>query len=697
MAASAPKIVSMEIPIDKIGEVIGPKGKVINTLQQETGADIAVDDDGMVGTVTIGAKDANAVAEAKRRISLILDPPTADVGEVYNGKVVNLTKFGAFVNVLPGRDGLLHISKLSPLAEGRRVGAVEDVLTLGQAIEVRVDDIDQQGKVSLSLASEPPGAAPSRDSVGLGVRVASAARTARAPTARARDRPERADRPDRSRRQDGPHEEPSSTNGGTSFASFEDAFEAELVADLGDLGPGAAAGGDGRPGGDRDRAAVSSAPAPALSAGGAVPPIRTETLPSGLRLVTESMAEVRSVAVGFWVGSGSRDEPAEIAGASHFLEHLLFKGTPTRSAAAIAEALDEVGGDCNAYTTKEYTAFYVRLLAEHLPLGLDILSEIMWDPALRAERPRGRADGDPRRDPHAPRRAGRPGRRAVLRCALPRPPARSRRARHGRERGRDHRDRRPSGSSNEHYRPENMVVSVAGDCGHDEVAQAIEERFGGRTGGAGTRAPGPRCDPVEPLVVLNRPTEQAHLTLGHPLRVALRRRPLGVLGPQPRARRRDVEPPVPEGPRAARARLLDRLGAARLPGRRVAVRVRRAPRPTTSTRCSASSADELELLGHRRGDRARARGRQGQPAGRGAARLRGLRRPHEPDRRRPAPARRGQDGRRDPGADRTGRPRRRPPGRRAAWSDEPRTLAVVGPFDPDAFDGAALGLAGHVA
>ena len=111
--------------------------------------------------------------------------------------------------------------------------------------------------------------------------------------------------------------------------------------------------------------------------------IETSVLPSGIRLVTETMADVRSVAVAYWVGSGSRDESDELAGASHFLEHLLFKGTPTRSAAAIAESLDEVGGDCNAFTTKEYTTFYVRLLSEHLPLGLDILSEIMWDPALR--------------------------------------------------------------------------------------------------------------------------------------------------------------------------------------------------------------------------------------------------------------------------------------------------------------------------
>ncbi len=153
VAASAPKIISFEIPMDKIGEVIGPKGKVINALQQETGADIAVDDDGMVGTVTIGAKDGTAVSEAQRRIETILDPPLAEVGATYQGKVVNITKFGAFVNILPGRDGLLHISKIG---QGKRVERVEDVLELGQPVEVKVDDIDPQGKVSLSLAGEAP-------------------------------------------------------------------------------------------------------------------------------------------------------------------------------------------------------------------------------------------------------------------------------------------------------------------------------------------------------------------------------------------------------------------------------------------------------------------------------------------------------------------------------------------------------------
>ena len=156
VAESAPKIISFQIPMDRIGEVIGPKGKVINSIQQETGADVNVDDDGQHGTVTIGGRDGGAVAEAKRMIELILNPPEADIGGIYNGRVVNITKFGAFVNILPGRDGLLHISKLG---SGRRVDRVEDVLSLGTEVEVRVDDIDPQGKVSLSLVKPLDGSA----------------------------------------------------------------------------------------------------------------------------------------------------------------------------------------------------------------------------------------------------------------------------------------------------------------------------------------------------------------------------------------------------------------------------------------------------------------------------------------------------------------------------------------------------------
>ncbi len=256
VAASAPKIVSFEIPMDKIGEVIGPKGKVINALQQETGADIAVDDDGMVGTVTIGAKDGNAVEEARRRISTILDPPLAEVGANYMGKVVNITKFGAFVNILPGRDGLLHISKIG---RGKRVERVEDVLELGQPVEVKVDDIDPQGKVSLSLAGEPP--ADDRPS-GSGRSESNGGGRGDA-GGRDHDRPNHGDHSDPGDR--GQHAEPartaprseSATPSGA--ASFEEVFQAELVQEFGDLGPAGAepsertGGGGGRNRGGRRR------------------------------------------------------------------------------------------------------------------------------------------------------------------------------------------------------------------------------------------------------------------------------------------------------------------------------------------------------------------------------------------------------------------------------------------------------------
>jgi len=147
VSATAPKIVSFTIPLDKVGEVIGPKGKVINTIQQETGADIAVSDDGATGIITIGSPDNFRVEEAKARILAIVDPPTAELNAIYPGRVVSITKFGAFVNILPGRDGLVHISKLG---NGQRVNNVEDVLELGQEISVRVEDIDDKGKVSLT-------------------------------------------------------------------------------------------------------------------------------------------------------------------------------------------------------------------------------------------------------------------------------------------------------------------------------------------------------------------------------------------------------------------------------------------------------------------------------------------------------------------------------------------------------------------
>ena len=203
----APKIISFEIPMDKIGEVIGPKGKVINAIQQETGAEVIVDDDGVMGSVSIAGTDRDAVYEAQRQINLILDPPTADVGGVYDGKVVNITNFGAFVNILPGRDGLLHISKIGG---GKRIKRVEDVLDLGQEIEVKVEDIDPNGKISLVLTGEVQHNEDSNDD------------------------------------QKSPEEETPTKKESGKPSSFEDEFEESLAEELGELGPEAIGGNQQR-------------------------------------------------------------------------------------------------------------------------------------------------------------------------------------------------------------------------------------------------------------------------------------------------------------------------------------------------------------------------------------------------------------------------------------------------------------------
>jgi predicted Zn-dependent peptidase len=240
--------------------------------------------------------------------------------------------------------------------------------------------------------------------------------------------------------------------------------------------------------------------------------IQTSVLPSGIRLVTETMADVRSVAVAFWVGSGSRDEPDELAGASHFLEHLLFKGTSTRSAASIAESLDEVGGDCNAFTTKEYTTFYIRLLAEHLPLGLDILSDIMWQPALR------QVDVDAERTVildeilmHADEPADLAAEQWQSSMFCGHALGRDTLGTASTVEALDASDIR--GFFAHHYRPGNMVVSVAGDCTHEAVAADLERRFAGSAGGTAPVREAPGTD-LRPFHVVRRPTEQAHVVYG---------------------------------------------------------------------------------------------------------------------------------------------------------------------------------------
>jgi polyribonucleotide nucleotidyltransferase len=146
MAPTAPRVISVQIPQDKIGELIGPKGKTINAIQDETGADISIEED---GTVYIGAVDGPSAEAARAQVNAIANPTNPEVGEQFLGTVVKIATFGAFVSLLPGKDGLLHISEVRKLAGGKRVENVEDVLGVGQKILVAITKIDDRGKLSL--------------------------------------------------------------------------------------------------------------------------------------------------------------------------------------------------------------------------------------------------------------------------------------------------------------------------------------------------------------------------------------------------------------------------------------------------------------------------------------------------------------------------------------------------------------------
>ena len=248
---TAPKIMSFEIPGDKIGEVIGPKGKVINALQDETGAEIMVDEDDSGARVSIAATDRAAVAAAEERIRAIVFPPEVELGATYTGRVVNITGFGAFVNILPGRDGLVHISKLGG---GRRLDRVEEVLSLDDEITVRVDQVDGNNRISLvpvnddtgepeaGIADDGPRDRPSRDDSdrrpparrdgGRGDRRDDGGRAPRRDGGRDRGRDDRRDRGDR---RQGSRSEPSAP--GLPEVSFAEEFDRVVAADFGDLGP----------------------------------------------------------------------------------------------------------------------------------------------------------------------------------------------------------------------------------------------------------------------------------------------------------------------------------------------------------------------------------------------------------------------------------------------------------------------------
>ncbi|EAR25175.1 polyribonucleotide nucleotidyltransferase [marine actinobacterium PHSC20C1] len=151
MAPTAPRVISVQIPIDKIGELIGPKGKNINQIQDDTGADISIEDD---GTVYIGAVDGPSAEAARAAVNAIANPLNPEVGERFLGTVVKIATFGAFVSLTPGKDGLLHISEVRKLAGGKRVENVEDVLAVGQKIQVEITKIDDRGKLSLAPVTD---------------------------------------------------------------------------------------------------------------------------------------------------------------------------------------------------------------------------------------------------------------------------------------------------------------------------------------------------------------------------------------------------------------------------------------------------------------------------------------------------------------------------------------------------------------
>ncbi|MDQ3788620.1 MAG: S1 RNA-binding domain-containing protein, partial [Actinomycetota bacterium] len=161
MSPYAPRVTSVKIPVDKIGEVIGPKGKMINSITEETGADISIEDD---GTIYVGAADGPSAEAAISKINAIANPQLPKVGERFLGTVVKTAAFGAFVSLLPGKDGLVHISKLG---NGKRIGKVEDVVKVGDKLRVEIADIDQRGKISLvpvkEDAPEKPADAPATD------------------------------------------------------------------------------------------------------------------------------------------------------------------------------------------------------------------------------------------------------------------------------------------------------------------------------------------------------------------------------------------------------------------------------------------------------------------------------------------------------------------------------------------------------
>ena len=389
-----------------------------------------------------------------------------EVGDEFpTAKVVKTTTFGAFVELAKGTDGLLHISNVSP---GQRVATVEEVLNKGDEIAVRVVEVDKErGRIGLRLAEDPEIAGKTgRGARDRRRRRRRRRRRPRRPRAAPR-RPRPAPRGPRRRRRARPRPAPAR-----------------------------------RP---RPRARVST-----------LPEHRLTTLDSGLRVVTEHMSSVRSAALGFFVGAGSRGERSEEAGLSHFLEHMLFRGTDRYASAEIDQLFDGMGAELNAGTDKEGTTVYARMLDQHLPRAFDVMADMVWRPGVQRRRPRarGRARGD--RDVRG-RPAGH-GLRRARRRRLRRPPAGPP----------DHRPRagdprhagRPTSprSTRAATCPASVVVAAAGSVDHDQVVALAERTLAGLR--AGERAPGARrrAGAARPRASASsaKETEQVHVCLGGP-------------------------------------------------------------------------------------------------------------------------------------------------------------------------------------
>ena len=317
----APKITSIKIDPEKIGALIGKGGETIRGLSEEFEAEIDVDDDGTVRLYAPTGERVDALAD--RITSMTKD---AEIGDRYTaGKVVKTTNFGAFVELSKGTDGLLHISNVKP---GERVGTVEDVLNQGDEIDVTVVEVDKErGRIGLRLTADPDVEGKSAEELaGVGT----------------------GDPGPPSRRRDG--------------------------------------GGGGRGGPRRDRDGGGGRRRGSARATGTArpewraPEAQITELDSGIRVVTEAVPSVRSVALGLWVRTGSRDETPAQAGVSHFLEHLLFKGTKRYSAIEIAEMFDGLGAAVNAATGKESTNLYARFLDTHTDEAFDLLAEMLLGP-----------------------------------------------------------------------------------------------------------------------------------------------------------------------------------------------------------------------------------------------------------------------------------------------------------------------------